>query len=478
VTGSPALELRGIEKRFGSVAALDGADFVLAPGEVHGLLGANGAGKSTLMHIAFGLLTPDRGSILVRGEPVAMGSPADAKRLGLGMVHQHFTSIPALTVEENLWLAAGRHRSPMGQPPVDGAETAPGKLRKRLWAGVSPSVRVEDLPVSGKQRVELLQALATDAEILLLDEPTAVLAPSEVDSLLELLRAFADGGGSVVFITHKLNEVMAAVDRVTVLRNGRVTLTGPVADRTRAELAVAMIGEEGRAGIAAGARTNRALPLGPTRIRRPGLEVRAGEVIGIAAVEGNGQREVLRSLAGLAPRPPGTQVAEPIAFIPEDRTTEGLVPAFTVVENLVLGLPNDERWARGRWLAWGPAVTRTAELIGEFGIRTTGPKAITRNLSGGNQQKLMLARAVESRPAVVIAENPTRGLDVHATTDIHDRLRRLAADGAAVIVYSADLDEVLDLADRVMILYRGQLIEPPLGADRAVIGALMIGGQS
>jgi simple sugar transport system ATP-binding protein len=431
------------------------------------------------MHVAFGLVRPDQGSILVDGSPVTMTTPGDAKARGIGMVHQHFTSIEALTVQESLWLAAGRSGHPSGGPPLPGpGVTAGDRLRSRLWEGLRPTSKVAQLAVGAKQRLELLQALATGADVLLLDEPTAVLAPAEVDGLLELLREFAAGGGSVVFITHKLNEVVAAVDRVTVLRRGRVTWSGAARGRTTADLATAMVGgDEGRAGFRPPLRI---ASRGPTRVRaRDGdLEVRSGEVVGIAAVEGNGQRELLRSLAGLLARESGMVVADPVAFIPEDRTTEGLVPTFTLTENLVLGLPDDPRWSRGPWVQWDAVERRMDALIEEFGIRAAGPKALTRTLSGGNQQKLLLARVVEGNPAVVIAENPTRGLDFQATLEVHDRLRGLARNGAAVVVYSTDLDEVLELADRVLVMYRGAVVPVPSAAEpsRATVGSLMLGG--
>ncbi len=475
---TPLLELVGIAKRFGSVVALDGADFVLGPGEIHGLLGENGAGKSTLMHLVFGLHLPDAGQIRVRGERRSIRSPRDAKALGIGMVHQHFTSVPALTVRENLWLAAGRHGAAVGDPPeAQVAGTAAERLRARLWAGLDPGAPADGLPVGAKQRLEILQALATGADILLLDEPTAVLAPPEVRELLALLREFADSGGSAVLITHKLDEVMSAVDRVTVLRRGRVTLSGPISAESPASLAAAMVGAAAVGELAPPERpavattSNDDAPV----VSGGGLEVRRGEIVGIVAVEGNGQRELLRAVAGVGPRSGPMRVVEPVAFIPEDRTTEGLIPNFSLAENLVLGLPNDDRWSRGPWLDWSAATIRMTALLPEFGIRAAGAEAPARSLSGGNQQKVVFARALEARPAVLVAENPTRGLDVHATRFVHDRLRAAAASGVGVLLYSADLDEVLSVADRVVVMARGSVIPVPSGADRERVGALMLG---
>lgn len=498
MTDRPAvLELRGIDKRFGSVAALSGADFSLRRGEIHALLGENGAGKSTLMHVAFGLVRADAGIVRVRGTPVRIQAPKDARALGIGMVHQHFTSIPTLSVAENLALASD-HRSAVH--PGDRGRMA--DLRARLGADLSPGTVVEDLSVGQKQRLEILQAMAADADILLLDEPTAVLAPAEIEELLQLLRFMAESGASLVLITHKLGEVAAVADRVTVLRRGRVVLSGSAASETAASLARAMIGEAWLEGDSMGAseavvRPNSARR-GMTRkvrVRYPlaaraqeiraesvgdrepaaALEIEGGELIGLAAVEGNGQREFLRELAGLAPRPGGAVVAGPVAFVPEDRSVEGLVPGFSLAENLVLGLQDDPRWRKGIWISWPAARHRTAELLGEFGIQASGPDTPARSLSGGNQQKLVFARAVEGCPAVVVAENPTRGLDVRATRFVHDRLRRLAADGAAVVMYSTDLDEVLLLATRVLVMRGGQLREAPLGAKRDEVGAMMLG---
>ncbi|MEO8450453.1 MAG: ABC transporter ATP-binding protein [Gemmatimonadota bacterium] len=465
----PILELSGIRKRFGSAEALNGVDFSLARGEVHALLGENGAGKSTLMHIAYGMLTPDAGSIRVGGSGVRFRSPRQAIALGIGMVHQHFTTVGPMTVEENLWLAAGR-RAPWTAGRVAGLE--------RLYEGISPTARVEELSVAVKQRLEIVKALAADARVLLLDEPTAVLAPPEVDDLLTVLRIFAEQGGAVALITHKLREVFAAADRVTVLRQGAVTLRGLRQDLTEEGLARAMIGadplervvgdEPPRRGRSGSADEPGIL------VRGPGFAIRGGEVVGLAAVEGNGQRAWLRVIAGVEPGS-GVKVTGPVAFIPEDRTTEGLIPAFSLTENVALGLRDDPRWARGPWLYWPAVSSRTAELIAGFDIRASGPDAPASSLSGGNQQKLVFARALELRPRVLVAENPTRGLDVHATAEVHRRLRETAREGSAVVLYSADLDEVLTLADRVFVMYRGVVQEARAGASRDEIGRMMLG---
>jgi simple sugar transport system ATP-binding protein len=484
------LELAAIHKRFGSVHALRGADFTLFPGEVHALLGENGAGKTTLMQIAAGLLRPDSGEVRVGGQVRPGLSPRAARRLGIGMVHQHFTSVPAFTVAENVALAAGW--------PV-----APGRLRERvreLGARVGlpldPDDRVERLSVGLRQRLEIVKALAADARILLLDEPTAVLAPAEVDELLRVIRRFTASGGAAVLITHKLDEALAAADRVTVLRRGEVVHTGAVAGQDTATLTATMIGE--------GAPDDRIEPLGarlpPTGDSRPlvrvesldvrrdgglgialrggSLVVRAGEIVGVAAVEGNGQRELLRAVAGrIHPLRGLRDVAEPVAFIPEDRSTEGLIPEMSLTENVALGSSESDPWIRGRTIDWREARARTAALLQEYAVAAPGPEAPAATLSGGNQQRVVVARELSRRPQVVVAENPTRGLDIRATATIHARLRRAASEGAAVLFHSSDLDEVLELATRVVVASRGALIEPPPGATRETIGALMLAGS-
>jgi general nucleoside transport system ATP-binding protein len=398
--------------------------------------------------------------------------------------------VPAFTVAENVALAAGW--------PV-----APGQLRERVrelggrvGLPLDPDDRVERLSVGLRQRLEIMKALAADARILLLDEPTAVLAPAEVEDLLRVIRRFTGSGGSAVLITHKLGEALAAADRVTVLRRGEVVLTGAVAGQGSATLTAAMIGE--------GAPDDRIEPPGalvtPIADRRPlvrveSLDVRrdgglgiamrgsslvvgSGEIVGVAAVEGNGQRELLRAVAGrIHPLRGLREVAEPVAFIPEDRSTEGLIPEMTLTENVALGSFESDPWIRGRTIDWREARARTAALLNEYAVAAPGPEAPAATLSGGNQQRLVVARELSRGPRVVVAENPTRGLDIRATATIHARLRRAASEGAAVLFHSSDLDEVLELATRVVVASRGVLIQPPPGATRETIGALMLAGS-
>jgi simple sugar transport system ATP-binding protein len=481
------LELAGIDKRFGSVHALRGVDFALAPGEVHALLGENGAGKSTLMHVAYGLVRADAGEIRVAGGPRRIASPRVARGLGIGMVHQHFTSVPALTVAENVALSAGWP----GVPHEMRERTR--LLSERMGLPLDPDQRAGRLSVSLKQRLEIVKALAGDAGILLLDEPTGVLAPPEAELLLQRVQTFAASGGSAVLITHKLDEALLTADRVTVLRQGAVTFTGPVAGQTAESLAHAMIGGDPGVPLTVREAVTRSEPRSSREsirldalevsresgygiaLRRGSLLVRAGEIVGVAAVEGNGQRELLRAVAGrIAPLRGKLQVAQPVGFIPEDRTSEGLILALSLTENVVLGQGNEGPWIHGGRIAWREAQARTAELIRDFEIAAPGPGARAGALSGGNQQKLVVARELSRIPAVIVAENPTRGLDISAAAAIHARLRSAAAAGAAILFYSADLDEVLHLADRVIVVTRGMITEAPPGASRSEIGAMML----
>jgi ABC-type uncharacterized transport system ATPase subunit len=482
---TPVLRLEGIEKRYGPVHALRGADFTLYLGEVHALLGENGAGKTTLMQVADGLVRPDAGRIRVGDADRSALTPSEARRLGIGMVHQHFTGIPAFTVAENVALATGWL-------------VTPGALRERVrQAGeriglpLDPDVRTGRLSVGLKQRLEIVKAVAADARILLLDEPTAVLAPAEVAELLDVIRRFTASGGAAVLITHKLDEALAAADRVTVLRRGAVVVQALRGELDPAGLAAAMIGGEPvpRSPGAVPSRTDgppaiRAEALEVAResgyglaLRQGSLEVRPGEIVGVAAVEGNGQRELLRAVAGrVHPLRGRLEVARPVAFIPEDRTSEGLIPELTLTENVVLGSGTDAPWTRGGRIDWRAAERHTAELLRAYDVVAAGPRAPASSLSGGNQQKVVIARELSRRPRVVVAENPTRGLDLRATAAVHARLREAAEAGAAVLVHSSDLDEVLELAGRVLVVSRGVVAEPGAAAGREEIGAMMLAG--
>ena len=483
---NPALELQAIHKRFGQVHALADASLNVAPGELHALLGENGAGKTTLVRIAYGLLTADAGTIRVGGSPVAVRSPRDARRLGLGMVHQHSTAVPSLSVAENLALAAGWSVRP-AEIRARSVEVA-----ERFGLPLDPDAFAGRLSLALKQRLEILKALAADATTLLLDEPTAVLAPPEADELLTTIRAFVARGNSAVLITHKLPEAIAAADRVTVLRHGRVALSAETRSVTSDRLAAAMVGEEmagalsrgaARPPVSTGAPAIRADALDIAREGRYGIAVRgasfavrAGEIVGIAAVAGNGQRELLRAVAGVVPPLRGVcDVARPVGFIPEDRTTEGLIPSLSLAQNLTLGLGEDAPWVERGRVNWREAARATGRIIVDYGIRAGGARAAAASLSGGNQQKLVIARALALGPRVIVAEEPTRGLDIAASSAVHDRLDAAAQGGAAVLFHSSDLDEVLERSHRVLVMARGVLREAPRGAGRDDIGRMMVG---
>ncbi len=476
------IEMRGIVRHFGSAVALRGADFACDAGEIHALLGENGAGKTTLMHVLFGMLAPDAGSIAIGGREVRLHSARDAMALGLGMVHQHFTQVPDLTVAENVWLGRPGWRFDRAA-----ARALVRKVGEATGLALDPDARAEDLSVGLRQRLEIVKALSRDARVLILDEPTATLAPAEVADLFAALRRLKASGVAVVLITHKLSEVLAIADRVSVLRAGERVFTAPAAGLDAATLARAMIGEAapddelavaqersrraaaGRGPIALEVEALRVVERGRERVRGASFAVHGGEIVGIAAVEGNGQRELLRSLAGLIPH--GGRVrteAGPPAFVPEDRQLEGLVLDFTVAENLALGSGG---------LGWVSARDDAARrLIERFDIRPADPAAHVRELSGGNQQKIVLARELSRRPAVLIAENPTRGLDIHAAAQVHAELRRAASDGMAVLLYSSDLDEVLALGDRVAVVVGGEWRWVDEAArTREQVGAMMLG---
>jgi simple sugar transport system ATP-binding protein len=498
--------MRGITKRFPGVVANDAVDFEAAAGEVHALLGENGAGKSTLSNILTGLYRPDEGEILLYGERVEFETPRDALDAGVGMVHQHFRLVPPFTVAENI--ALGEHRpGARGSFRIDPRkiEASVSQLSERYGLAVDPQARIWQLSLGEQQRVEILKALYRDARILILDEPTAVLTPQEAVVLFDTLRQMAADGRTVIFISHKLNEVKAVSDRVTVLRDGRSVATASTADSTPRSLAALMVGRE----LGEGSRAPRPAPAGPMleldrvwalgsrgedAVRGVTLSVRSGEIVAVAGVSGNGQRELAETIAGLRRASNGSvsvagkrvRGGDPraaleagIAFVPEDRLATGAAPGLSVASNLVLRSYREPPVSRGPLLMLAQIRARAVELIRRYRIATPGPSAPARVLSGGNLQKVVIAREFSGSPRVVVAASPTQGLDVGATETVRSYLLDAAAAGAAVLVFSEDLDEILELADRVVVIYEGTIVGemPAADADVEEIGLLMAGGH-
>jgi simple sugar transport system ATP-binding protein len=458
------------------VTALNGASLTVARGTVHALLGENGAGKTTLMRIAYGLDRPDSGLVQLDGKTVRLHAPADAIGHGVGMVQQHFSLVPAMTVTENIELGRrGRYR------PGEASERVRA-LTQQTSLRIDPDARAADLPPAAQQKLELLKIFSREARTLILDEPTAVLAPAEAHELMVLIRHVANQGGAVVLVTHKLREALAVADEVTVLRRGRTVLTAGARTIDEAELARAMFPDDVASETFAATLTKPG-PLiaemqgvelrdqqGVIRVRQASIGVHGGEVLGIAGVEGSGHHELLLALAGrLAPTSGEIRIPANPAFVPEHRHRDALILGFSVSENVAL---RDAGRARGR-IRWQDVARRTRELVNRNAVRTSSVEAEVSTLSGGNQQKLVLARELEGAPALVVAENPTQGLDVRAAMAIRARLRAARDAGAGVVVYASDLDELLALADRVIVAFGGMVHEVPLDADR--IGRAMLG---
>jgi len=497
----PLLELRGITKRFPGVVANDNVDFELAPGEVHALLGENGAGKSTLMNILYGLYTPDEGEVFLHGKPVVIGSPRHAIDLGIGMVHQHFMLIPVMTVAENIVLAHEPHRGPLLD--IREAEEEVRDLSQRFGLAVNPSARVESISVGQQQRAEILKALFRGAEILILDEPTAVLTPQETQELFEIIEALKAEGKSIIFITHKLNEVLEVADRITVLRRGKAVETVPQEGATEEGLARLMVGREVLLRVEKG-QAHPTKPLltvddlhvvderGLETVRGVSFEVLGGEIVGLAGVDGNGQSELVDAIAGLRKPAGGTIVVSGkdvtgegckqcldagIGHIPEDRHLRGLVLDFTLAENLALHDYDHQPTSRFGWLYPGKMVTRAGRLLREFDVRGGGPGTPASSLSGGNQQKVVVAREVSRNPDVLLAAQPTRGLDVGAIEFVHRRLVVERDEGRAILLVSFELDEILSLSDRILVMYEGQIVgEYTPDVSEEELGIAMTGG--
>jgi simple sugar transport system ATP-binding protein len=481
VHGATMLRMQGISKSFGAVHANRSIDLDVAAGRIVGLLGENGSGKTTLMNVLFGMVRPDAGTIVFKGRPLRGHTPRRAIAAGIGMIHQHFMLVPAMTVTENVmlgWDATGRW--------LRHAEVA-ARIRSASGAyglGLDPAARVEALPLGAQQRVEIVKAILRGAELLVLDEPTSSLSPPEIAGLLDVLRRLRDEGRSVIFISHKLGEVLDVCDEVVVLRDGEVAGRAEAAGISRRELARLMVGRDVGAPIERGTRAlgderlvvadlNAVDANGIERLRAVSFSVRAGEVLALVGVDGNGQAELARIVAGMD-RPTrgavfvdGADVttggvaarrAAGVAHVPADRATTGLVAEMTIAENLALRGFAQPPLRRGPWLDRGAIESLARERIAEFAIRAPGPGTAARALSGGNQQKIVLARELGARPTVLVAEQPTRGLDPGATRFVIDQVLALREAGGAVLYISTELEEALLVADRIGVLYRGRLV--------------------
>ena len=503
-TSNPAagtgLRLRGITKRFGDLVANDSIDLDITPGEIHCLLGENGAGKTTLMNVLYGLLPPDNGTISIDGVEHVPANPKEAIAAGIGMVHQQFMLVDVFTVAENLIL--GREDSMAGLLNMGQALQTVRELSERYGLAVDPHAVVEELPVGVQQRVEILKALANDAKYLILDEPTAVLTPQEIDQLISVMRSLRDAGKAIVFITHKLREVQAIADKITVIRHGKVVGTAKRTD-SESDLAELMVGRAVQLMVDKEPATPSAEPrlvLNGVSVARPNgtlavedldLEVFGGEIVGIAGVQGNGQTEIAEALLGLTPVLTGSMhldgrsltgltpretIAAGLGFVPEDRKQDGCVSTFTVAENLILNHYAEPPYARGIAMDLTKVRQNAAHRIAEFDIRTQSIETTVSSLSGGNQQKVVLARELSRPLALLVASQPTRGLDVGAIEFIHKRLVEERDRGTAVVIVSTELDEVVALADRIAVMYRGRIvgIVPP-DTSREVLGLMMAG---
>jgi|YNPBryantNP2012_1023418.scaffolds.fasta_scaffold04234_3 simple sugar transport system ATP-binding protein len=529
MTNTAVLEMRGVCKAFDGLLALDHVDFRLGAGEIHGLLGGNGAGKTTLMNILYGLYRADAGEIILRGQKVDIRSPKDAIKHHIGMVHQHFLQVESFTVAENI--VPGTPIKNILRLDLKEAAARIAALGEKFGLSIDPAARIEDLSMGARQRVEILKALYRGAQILILDEPTTNLTPQEVDSLFHIVRAMVREGMSVVFITHKLREVLAVCDRITVLRDGRNVLTLRRDDATEEEFVRAMVGEnlDIRRSIIFSGRATADTPLSPPPEKEPNsphsqgageaisgrtpvlqveglnvleggvpvvrqcsFNVRSAEIFGIAGVAGNGQLPLAEVVMGIRPATQGRVLvfgqdvaaigtagllAMGVAYVPEDRLRDGFLPGANVAQNLILGSHRDAPYARGGFLDWKTIFRVSHDLIAQYNIRTAGPAETGGNLSGGNIQRVLIARAFARPARLLVAHNPTRGLDIPSTEFVYSKLLERKAHGDATLLISEDLDELLLLSDRIGVIYKGEIVGVlERGAfDRQALGRLMSG---
>lgn len=495
-----SLELRGITKRFGSLTANDAIDLAVGDGEIHAILGENGAGKSTLMNVVYGLLQPDEGSISVDGKEIKIESPLDALAAGIGMVHQHFMLIPVFTVAENIVLGHEKTKR-LGILDLEGARKEILRVSAEYNFEIDPDALVENLPVGLQQRVEIIRALIYDAKVLILDEPTAVLTPQETDELLRNMKKLKAKGTSIVFITHKLREVKEAADKITIIRRGKVVGTASPS-ASQEELASLMVGRPVSLDVDKNAAKLGGITLavsnltisdhtGRSLVKNVSFEVRAGEVLAVAGVQGNGQSELAEAIVGLQEHVTGKIELEGrditkatvrdalhagIAFVPESREEDGLISSFSIEENLILDLHDLPPYAKGPVISQSVVSTQAEKLVKEFDIRAQSAKDPASSLSGGNKQKVVLARELSRPVKLVVASQPTRGLDVGSIEFVHERIIAERDAGRAVLLFSTELDEVSALADRIAVMYRGEFIAiVPADTSREELGLLMAG---
>jgi general nucleoside transport system ATP-binding protein len=497
------VEMRGITKRFPGIVANDNISFAVKKGEIHALLGENGAGKSTLMNILFGLYEPDEGEIWIRGTKIRMGSPNDANQLGIGMVHQHFMLVETFTVTENIILGSEPKKGVTIN--VKAAREKVLEISKKYELAVDPDAKIADISVGMQQRVEILKILYRGADILIFDEPTAVLTPQEIEELMNIMKNLVREGKSIILITHKLKEIMAASDAVTIIRRGKVVETVQTKETNPNQLAAMMVGKE----VSFEVHKEEAKPQqvvlevkdvtardekGIHVLNGISLEVRAGEILGIAGVDGNGQTELIEAITGLRKigsgkiamngkditnKNPRTIIESGVSHIPEDRHKRGLVLDFTIGENMVLETYYKTPFSKKGFMNYKEILQYARRLFAEYDVRTPNEHTLARALSGGNQQKAIIAREMDKNPDLLIAAQPTRGVDVGAIEFIHRRLVEQRDQGKAILLISFELDEVMQLADRIAVIFEGEIlaIVDPKQTTEQELGYLMAGGR-